>query len=66
MSSGTGGLFLWVQIQATNMNARTLDATQVDEDTVAIRAINQKIKSDSRVDIVVIPLADGLTLARKL
>ena len=36
-----------------------------DADTVAIRALNQKIHADPRVDISVLPVADGLTLAMK-
>jgi predicted O-methyltransferase YrrM len=42
------------------------DPKKQDEDTVALRALNSKIKSDSRVDICMLPIADGLTLARKL
>ncbi len=37
----------------------------VDPDTVAIRALNHKIHADSRVEISVLPVADGLTLAMK-
>jgi predicted O-methyltransferase YrrM len=36
-----------------------------DEHTVAIRALNQKIHDDSRVDIAMLALGDGLMLARK-
>jgi len=35
-----------------------------DEDTRAIRAFNDHVRADERVDSVVIPVADGLTLAR--
>ncbi len=38
----------------------------VDNDSVrAIRALNEKIAADERVDHVLLPLADGLTMARK-
>ena len=36
-----------------------------DPNTEAIRAFNDKIAADDRVDRVMIPLADGLTLCRK-
>ena len=36
-----------------------------DENTVAIRAFNDKVANDTRVDTVMLPIADGLTLARK-
>ena len=37
-----------------------------DPDTVALRAFNDHVAKDSRVQSVILPLADGLTLARKL
>ena len=36
-----------------------------DADTRAIRALNLKLQSDLRVDMSLLPLADGLTLVRK-
>ncbi len=36
-----------------------------DENTLALRAFNEKVAEDERVDRVMIPLADGLTLCRK-
>lgn len=41
------------------------DPTVNDVDTKAIRALNRKLKDDHRVDISLIPMADGITLARK-
>jgi predicted O-methyltransferase YrrM len=41
------------------------DARKGDPDTKALRALNLKLKSDDRVDVSMLPLADGLTLARK-
>ncbi|MFP6742892.1 MAG: class I SAM-dependent methyltransferase [Alphaproteobacteria bacterium] len=35
------------------------------EDTVAIRAFNEKLRDDPRVTMSLLPLADGLTLVRK-
>eukprot|EP01138_Halocafeteria_seosinensis_P001415 gb/GECG01001451.1/.p1 GENE.gb/GECG01001451.1/~~gb/GECG01001451.1/.p1 ORF type:complete len:293 (+),score=39.86 gb/GECG01001451.1/:1-879(+) len=37
-----------------------------DECTVAIRSLNDKIFNDSRVEISILPLADGVTLCRKV
>ena len=39
--------------------------TVKDEDTLALRALNTKIMADGRVDHVMVPICDGLTLARK-
>jgi len=36
-----------------------------DADTEAIRGFNDVVAADARVDSVILPLADGLTLARK-
>ena len=36
-----------------------------DENTVAIRAFNDMVAADDRVDTVMLPIADGLTLLRK-
>lgn len=36
------------------------------KDTQVIKTLNQKIHNDKRVDITILPLADGLTLCRKL
>lgn len=41
------------------------DHDKVDEDTRAIRAINELIRDDERVDAVMLPIGDGLTLARR-
>jgi predicted O-methyltransferase YrrM len=41
------------------------DTQKQDVDTCTIRAFNQKLLSDDRVDISMVPIADGLTLARK-
>jgi predicted O-methyltransferase YrrM len=36
-----------------------------DEDTLGIRKFNDLVAADSRVDCVMLPIADGLTLLRK-
>ena len=56
-----GGL---VVIDNTLQDGRVADAAASDANVVAIRALNAKIAADERVDHVLLPLADGLTLAR--
>ena len=46
-------------------SGRVVDETAQDEDTVAIRALNLKAKTDERVDISLVPIGDGLLLIRK-
>lgn len=41
------------------------DAGKNDPDTSALRALNEKIGQDKRVDLAMLPLGDGLTLVRK-
>jgi caffeoyl-CoA O-methyltransferase len=36
-----------------------------DADTRALQALNDKIHADERVDVVLLPIGDGVTLARK-
>jgi len=45
-------------------SGRVADPENTEESTVAIRALNDAIAADERVDVSMIPLADGLTLAR--
>ncbi len=42
-----------------------IDMTDTSRDTVALRAFNDMVLADERVDVVMLPVADGLTLCRK-
>jgi caffeoyl-CoA O-methyltransferase len=42
-----------------------VDSAVDDENTVAIRTFNDLVAADSRVECVMLPIADGLTLLRK-
>jgi caffeoyl-CoA O-methyltransferase len=44
---------------------RVADPAADDEQTRAIRSFNELVARDERVDRVMLPIADGLTIARK-
>ena len=43
-----------------------IDPAQEDEDTQALRALNERIAADRRVRLAMLPIGDGLSLVRKL
>jgi len=43
-----------------------IDRHKQDKDTLAIRAFNVKLHDDTRIHLSLVPIGDGLTLARKL
>jgi caffeoyl-CoA O-methyltransferase len=46
-------------------DGNVIKADATDDNTVAIRAFNDHVAGDDRVDVVMLPISDGLTLARK-
>jgi predicted O-methyltransferase YrrM len=56
-----GGLIL---IDNVLQGGRVVDAAADDENVRAIRALNERIVADARVDMTLLPVADGLTMAR--
>ena len=58
----SGGVVL---LDNTLWEGKLTDSTVQDEDTVAIRAINQELARDERIDLSLLSIADGLTLAVK-
>ena len=56
-----GGL---IMIDNVLQHGRVVDPDADDDNVRAIRDLNEKIAADERVDHVLLPVADGLTLAR--
>lgn len=46
-------------------SGKVLDEDPRSEDTKALRAFNDHVAADDRVDAVMVPIADGLTLVRR-
>ncbi|MCG9886969.1 MAG: class I SAM-dependent methyltransferase [Cyanobacteria bacterium] len=46
-------------------HGQAADSNDLDKRAIAIRAFNQHLAQDQRIDLSLIPIADGLTLARK-
>ena len=57
-----GGL---VAVDNTLWEGKVIDPDVADDDTEAIRAFNAKVRDDERVTLSLVPIGDGLTLARK-
>jgi caffeoyl-CoA O-methyltransferase len=57
-----GGLIL---VDNVLWSGAVIDTSVQDENTRAIRAFNDKVAADARVDCVMTPISDGLTLLRK-
>lgn len=58
----SGGVIL---ADNTLSNGRVVDPASTDESARAIRAFNEHALADARVELVLLPIGDGLTLARK-
>lgn len=58
-----GGL---IAVDNTLWSGRVADEADEDKGTAAIRAFNLHVCQDERVEISLVPVADGLTLCRKL
>ncbi|MGB0564235.1 MAG: class I SAM-dependent methyltransferase, partial [Spirulinaceae cyanobacterium] len=58
----SGGL---IAIDNVLWSGRVADPDEQEPRTVAIRNFNQQLYQDDRIDLSLLPIADGLTLARK-
>ena len=56
-----GGL---IAVDNVLWDGRVADPANDEESTIAIRAFNARAQSDDRVDLSLVPVGDGLTLAR--
>lgn len=54
-----------VAVDNTLWSGRVADPKVRDADTEALRAFNTAVAADERVDLCLVPIADGLTLLRK-
>jgi caffeoyl-CoA O-methyltransferase len=57
-----GGL---IAIDNVLWSGRVADAAETEDDTVALRELNAKLKDDERVSLSLVPIGDGVTLAMK-
>jgi predicted O-methyltransferase YrrM len=56
-----GGL---IAVDNTLWSGRVGDPSNRDDDTIALREFNDALHKDDRVDLALLPVGDGLTLAR--
>ncbi|MDE3057943.1 MAG: class I SAM-dependent methyltransferase [Bacteroidota bacterium] len=58
-----GGLIL---VDNVLRSGKVADASNKEDDTIAIREFNRRLHDDGRIFLSMIPMSDGITLARKL
>lgn len=54
-----------IVVDNTLFFGRVIDASLHDRDTAAIRELNTLLRDDNRVELSLLPMADGITLIRK-
>jgi predicted O-methyltransferase YrrM len=54
-----------IAVDNTLWSGRVLDPSDRSADTVAIRAFNEAVAGDDRVEALILPIGDGLTLIRR-
>jgi predicted O-methyltransferase YrrM len=57
-----GGL---LAIDNTFWSGKVADPAETDPETAALRQLNGQLRHDGRIDLAMLPVADGLTLVRK-
>jgi len=58
----SGGLVVYDNVL---WGGAVIDPAETDPDTVGVRRLNDRLTTDERVDLAMLPVADGLALARK-
>lgn len=56
----------WILADNTLWDGHVIDPTYKDSQTNGVRAFNEYIRNDKRVEEVILPLRDGLTIIRKI
>ena len=46
-------------------SGKVIDSSEDDPDTIALRAFNSALVTDNSVEVILLPIRDGLTVARK-
>ncbi|MGD8423809.1 MAG: class I SAM-dependent methyltransferase [Gammaproteobacteria bacterium] len=54
-----------IAVDNTLWSGRLVDGREQDEDCRALREFNRALHGDDRIDLSLVPIGDGLTLARK-
>jgi caffeoyl-CoA O-methyltransferase len=54
-----------IAVDNTLWSGQVVNHTDQSPDTKAIRAFNRAVATDDRVETVILPVGDGLTLIRK-
>lgn len=57
-----GGL---IGVDNTLWSGRVIDSSDSSADTMAIREFNESLKADARIELSLVPIGDGLSLAMK-
>ncbi|HWD41157.1 MAG TPA: class I SAM-dependent methyltransferase [Fimbriimonas sp.] len=55
-----------IAVDNTIWSGRVADTSNMEEATVSIRQLNEMVANDPRVESVLLPIGDGMTLARKI
>lgn len=55
----------WILADNTLWDGHVIDPARQDAQTNGVRAFNDLIRNDERVEVVILPLRDGLTIIRK-
>jgi predicted O-methyltransferase YrrM len=55
----------FIAIDNVLWSGRVLDDGATDDDTVALKKLNDKLRDDARVEVVMVPIRDGVTLVRR-
>lgn len=56
----------WIIADNVLWSGKVADTQYIDKDTAALRAFNNLVQNDTRVENLLLPLRDGLMIARKL